>query len=173
MMHKTLQTTMNPSAQDEQTLKIALDTMVRGLVHGEESPDGFNARFWQATIRSLRAKRIKQLSRAWPILNKELKEDLYPLLEDYCHECKLPADGNPLADGLNFVKWLAPKNLLTPNIKLKRMKVELLYKSMPYGLVPRKGLAFRILFLKNPARIAIGIKIQKPGTFLLKLPFAK
>ncbi|MGD9681433.1 MAG: hypothetical protein AB7W16_09630 [Candidatus Obscuribacterales bacterium] len=84
--------------------------LVRALLKGEETPEGFDDAAIEAARESLARKRSRAAARTWPGLFTDSKA--HERFEAYCRKRGAPVTG-ALLDGRLFARYLEKEHLLT------------------------------------------------------------
>jgi hypothetical protein len=145
------------SPEDRERLASRQAELARALTGRAGPPEGFDPDRLRAAAEALSRKRARSVERAWPSLVEALGEDFEPLFAAYAAEAPLPPRGGPLADGRNFVRFLARRGRLRDATRLEALSVDLRYASRPTGLVRRRGPALAIALLRHPRRLILAI----------------
>lgn len=130
--------------------------LVRGLWSGEPL-DGFDPASLRSAGESLRRKRCRAASAAWPRLAAALEGRLAPLFDQYAREEPLP-EGGPLADGFLFACRLRDRSDLPEAGLWELARAELRWRVDHRGRLHRRKLAF-LRFHPRPEKLAVGLRV--------------
>jgi len=145
--------------------------LVRALTSGDASPEGFDRRRIEATARSLARKRADAAARLWPELERTLGLAAYHLhFAAYAAANTLSEERATLSDARAFLDWLACRQPLPDELRLRAFVTDLSFKRSPAGLRRRRGLALRTAWLGQSGRLAIGIRVPIMGAIWMSVP---
>jgi hypothetical protein len=144
--------------------------LVRSLTTTEDLLPGFDAGKVAAAAQSLRNKRFRSAKRSWPVLFGALGEFAEKWFSEFAANVPLPSEGGPLADGREFVDFLARTKRLPDAGRLHALLVDLHNARTPNGLSPRRGLVVKAALLRNPMRFFFGFRSPVIGVRLFSLP---
>jgi len=145
--------------------------LVQCLAGQVPSPAGFAHDRLQATAWALVRKRARAVARVWPGLTKALGPAFTERFTAFAASTPLPQHGGALADGRAFAAALGRQGLLPDAGRMEAHLVDLHYKRLPHGLMPRRGPAMRMVRLRNSRRICIGVRLPWWGVGQLFLPW--
>jgi hypothetical protein len=134
-------------------------------------PDAETERL-NATAEALFRKRRRSVARAWPPLVQALGNRFLERFAAFAVQTVLPCEGGALADGREFVRFLAKRGDLPDAGRLEALAVDLRYIQSSGGLVPRRGPAFKLAMLKNPRRLILALRLPWLGERWLKVPLS-
>lgn len=146
--------------------------LVTALVAQGEPSEGIDPLRFRGLAASLARKRVRSAARAWSGLARALGADFPEKFAVYAAAMPLPRDGGPLADGRAFARWLAARGELPDVGRSQALTVDIRYRRTPNGLVPRRGSACKIAWLRGSRRLMIGIHLpwlggKSAGTFYI------
>src|SRR5262249_24375544 len=121
--------------------------LVGALIKSGPAPTGFDSLTLHASARSLVEKRIVAVARSLPTLAEALVPPLVDLFKAYAQANSLPLLGGAIADGRAFVRWLAAENGLPEACRLEALVVDLRYRAIRQGLVPRRWVGLQYAWL--------------------------
>jgi hypothetical protein len=140
--------------------------LVRSLVAGATPPEGFDVRRLATAARSLLNKRLRETSRAWPMLARCLGDRYGERFRAFAAGMPPPAEGGPLADGWAFAQTVAADEL-DDDARRERLLIDLHWRRTRGGLRPRRGAAVR--WARIGGRRVVGVRLPWLGTWLLRL----
>lgn len=147
--------------------------LLRALIRGSDYPQAFDAAKAHAAGQSLRRKRARAVSKAWPGLTATLGDAFLPRFDEYARSLPPPAWGGGLTDGLAFARRL-PTADRHDAIRIELLLARADIASGRRGRPPhkRRGIFAAAVVVHNPHRIVIALRI--PGrarrTTLIALP---
>lgn len=133
---------------------------MRSLVGREAAPEGFDRSRIEVAAKTLAIKRAQSVRSAWPALSRHLGESFYDRFNEYARDCALPGEGGPLADGRAFVRVLSRNEELPDEVKLETLAVDLRFGETPDGLIPRRGVAVKLILLRRPVRMILALRAR-------------
>jgi hypothetical protein len=116
--------------------------LLDALLRGGGYPSGFAVAQADAAGGSLRRKRARAVAGAWPALAIDLGDTLHSRFDAFARETDAPACGDPLRDGLAFVRRLGNEAPLGDDAR-----VELL---LARATLRRRGLFAGVARLRRP-----------------------
>lgn len=144
-----------PSPAEIEALTAQQRELVRALVVGGPAPAGFDPARVAAARHALRDKRRRALLRAWPALPETFGERFDEVFLAFVEQTPPPRDGGALADGRSMLRWLERRGTLDPALRLRARAFDLLYRSTPEGVTPRRGAGVRVAFARRPLRVVM------------------
>lgn len=137
--------------------------LLDALLRGDDYPEGFVAAQADAAGRSLRRKRARAVSGAWPALALELGREAFDARFDaYARAVDAPRSGNPLADGLAFACSLGGDTRLGDAARTEVL--------LARAALRRRGLFVAITRLRRPyARLLVVARLPWVGPVHLSL----
>jgi hypothetical protein len=145
-------------------LKAQQAALLQALVQRASNLSDFDAERLQAASRAIAHKRFRSVAKAWPAIAAWLGDDFGPRFARYAESNPLPAGGGPLADGWAFAKVLSRTDRLPDEVRLPVFSMALRYVWDRRGLRPRHGFVLRILLLRQPLRMVIGLRLPSKKT---------
>jgi hypothetical protein len=142
--------------------------LVRALTGRGEAPPGFVEGQVETAARSLASKRRQEVARAWPALAACLGEKFVERFDRFAAETPLPAEGGPLADGRALARALRAEEL-SDEARAEVFWVDLRWRSVPAGLVPRRVVVMRAVWLRQKRRLLLGMRLLG-ATWALAVP---
>jgi hypothetical protein len=118
--------------------------LLDALLRGDDYPAGFAAAQADAAGRALRRKRARAVARAWPALTLDLGDASGTRFDAFARGTRAPASGDPLRDGLAFVRWLEHDTRLGDDAR-----AELL---LARAALRRRGVFVAAAWLRRPCR---------------------
>jgi hypothetical protein len=164
---------MSLSAKARAQLAARQAVLVRALMARGEPPPEFDAVRLRAAAASLKRKRARALSRAWPGLAEALGRRFSGLFAAYAEAATLPRRGGPLADGRTFARWLAARGELPEAGRLPALAVDLRYVASPDGLAVRRGPACKAAWLHQSRRLIVAVWLPWFGERWLSIPVGR
>jgi hypothetical protein len=160
------------SAEARRQLGALQSDLMRAL-HGQGAAlAGADTKRLSATAEGLFRKRRRSVARAWPALVQALGNQFSERFAAFAAETALPREGGALADGREFVRFLAKRGDLPDAGRLEALAVDLRYSQSACGLVPRRGPAFKMSVLKNPRRLILALRLPWLGQRWLTVPLS-
>jgi hypothetical protein len=153
------------SAEAQDRLRGQQAQLVAALMQHHPAPGGFDEASLQVAAESLARKRLRSVRRAWPVLVEVLGDRFEERFSAYGQQTNLPAHGGPLADARAFVRWLAKHEEIPPTLEREATALDLRYKTVAGGLVPRRGPGLLLRWLRSSGSLVIGVKL--PGVRVL------
>jgi hypothetical protein len=137
--------------------------LVEALTRSGALPEGFDGDRLRAAAESLLRKRTREAAHAWPALARALGESFDEKFRDFAGRVPLPHEGGPLADGRAFAADLAARGELPDEGRLEALTVDLHYRRTARGLKRRRGLAVRVIRLRQARRLVIAVRLPWLG----------
>jgi hypothetical protein len=144
--------------------------LLDSLTRGSAPPPGFDADRLQLAAVTLAVKRRREAAHAWPDLAAALGAQFRPLFDDFAARTPLPARGGPRADGRAFAQDLDRRGALPDAGRLEVLQVDLQQRRCHDGLVPRRGPALRLAFLRRSRQLVVGLRLPGFGTHVFAFP---
>lgn len=148
------------------SLRVKQAELMRALVAGAPSPQGWNGARVELVARTLRDKRARTLADHWPGLARSLGSEFSSRFHMYAEGICAPTVGGVDADAMRFIGWLGRHGVeISPAIVNRRFRVLLQNRLASDGLRPRKLPAIKACVLDGPhgRRVLIGVVL--PGVF--------
>jgi hypothetical protein len=158
------------STEARQRLAARQAELVCALAGKGGAPSGFDAARLHAASVALARKRRSVVARAWPALPAALGEHYAERFDAYAQTTPLPRVGGPLADGRAFLRWLAAAGVDVAAFSLPALAVDLRYRTIEDGLVPRRGPALKATIVRAPRRLVIALRLPWLGDTWLSIP---
>ena len=146
--------------------------LVTALAGHAAAPPGFDLDRIHAAAASLANKRRRAVARAWPVLAESLGDRFAERFDGYAQSAPLPRLGGPLADGRAFLRWLEAMGEMPEACRLPALAVDLRYRSVATGLVPRRGFAFKTTVLSTQRRLIVGLRLPWLDGHWVSLPLS-
>jgi hypothetical protein len=157
------------SGEMRQRLATQQAALVKALTGAMAPPADFDAVRVGVAVQALTRKRCRSAAKAWPALTQALGERFAVLFAEFAAGTPLPEHGGPLADGRAFVRFLAAAVELPEEARREVLAVDLAYKSTRRGLLPRRGFAMRVAWLRRAGRLVLGICVPGFGVHWLSM----
>jgi hypothetical protein len=130
--------------------------LLDALLRGGDYPPGFAAAQADAAGRALRRKRARAAARAWPALTLDLGDAFDTRFDAFARGTCAAASGDPLRDGLAFVRWLAHDTRLGDDAR-----AELL---LARAALRRRGVFVAAAWLRRPwHRLLVVVRLPWGG----------
>ena len=161
---------MTPPA-DRARLEAQQAELLRALLRGDGFPQDFDPGDAAAAGRSLRRKRARMVSGAWPALAHEL-DDFEQRFDAFARTAPPPAVGFGHTDGFAFVRTL-PREELTDNIRVELLLARASIAGPPGKPRPRRGVFIGAALLRVPRRLLIVHRTPRLGRKLVAVPLGR
>jgi hypothetical protein len=152
-----------PLAETRAALAASQEALVRVLSGQGDAPNGFDGDRLRAAADALLNKRLRSVAHACPALSGTLGDRFEPLFRAFAGTRLIPRRGGPLADGRAFAGALAATGDLPEAARLEAMAIDLRWARRPDGLVPRRGPAVRLTWLRQARRLVVAVRIPWVG----------
>jgi hypothetical protein len=147
--------------------------LVRALVARGPIPAGFHEARFRAFVRSLVNKRRQALTRAWPSLIRVVGKAYPEKFTSYADAHPLPEGASTLADGREFLRWLATQSPPNDAARLEAFAFDFRWKPSVLGLQRRGGLAFKLLKLRETPALVMAARLPWLGERWWRVPLGK
>jgi hypothetical protein len=144
--------------------------LVRALVAQGPMPVGFDRERFSVLARSLVNKRRQALARAWPNIAKILGAIYVERFTSYAQANPLPLGGSTLADGREFLRWLAAQAPPGDAARIEALAFDLRWKPTLLGLARRRGIAVKIVKLRETPVLVIAVRLPWLGERWWRVP---
>lgn len=157
-------------SEERQRLAAQQAELMRALCGRDAAPPDFDAERVAVAADSLIRKRVRTVQQTWPRLTAALGERFAALFAPYAHTTSMPRLGGPLADGLRFADFLAEIGDLPDAALPEYLSVQVHYRTVPDGLVPRRGPCLRMMPLREARRLLVMMRWPGLGVWWIRLP---
>jgi hypothetical protein len=139
--------------------------LLDALLRGDGYPAGFAAAQADAAGRSLRRKRARAVARAWPALTLDLGDVFDTRFDAFARATGAPASGDPLRDGLAFVRRLGHDTRLGDDARAEVL--------LARAALRRRGLFVAAACLRRPyRRLLVVVRLPWGGPVHVSVPTA-
>jgi hypothetical protein len=130
--------------------------LLDALLRGGDYPEGFVAALADAAGRSLRRKRGRAVTAAWPALALDLGEAFGARFDAFARAVDAPPSGDPLGDGLAFARSLGRELRLGDAARTEVL--------LARAALARRGLFVRAAWLRRPhRRLLVVARVPRAG----------